>query len=65
MTTTKAIVAAAVIVAILARLISFLTMTITCKAIVFATQDPATFNHVAGLKADYVRQFELTKWSIH
>lgn len=47
-------------VLVLAGIVAFLTVTSTGRAIVFAITDPATVNHAADMKADYVKQFSLT-----
>ena len=47
-------------VIVLAGIVAFLTVTATGRAIVFAIIDPATVNHAAEMKNDYVKSFELT-----
>lgn len=39
---------------------AFLTITTTGQAVVFAIQDPATVNHAADMKSEYVKSFELS-----
>ena len=56
----KAIVAGAVSLVVLSGIVAFLTVTTTGQAIVFAIQDPATVNHAADMKNEYVNSFELT-----
>lgn len=56
----RGIVTSVAAVALIAGIVGGLTLTTIGRAITFAVTDPATVNKAAAMKADYVREFELT-----
>ena len=56
----KTVAISVVSIVLLSAIVAFLTFTTTGRAIAFAVQDPQTVNHAAEMKADYVKQFNLT-----